>query len=55
MSQSNIPHLPMECTDRYCGLHRDLWRYYEDVIAAKPMPKNVTQMPRKTGSFGSEG
>lgn len=35
MSQSHIPHLPMECTDRYCGLHRDLWRYYEDEIAPR--------------------
>lgn len=33
MSQSHIEHKPMECTDRYCGIHRDLWRYYEDVIA----------------------
>ena len=35
MSQSDISHLPMECTDRYCGIHRDIWRHYEDEIAPR--------------------
>ena len=35
MSESHIEHQAMECTDRYCSQHRDLWRYYEDIIAPK--------------------
>jgi hypothetical protein len=34
VTDSTIPHLPLECGSRYCAQHRDTWRYYEDHFAS---------------------
>lgn len=49
MSESHIDHKPVECTNRYCSLHRDIWRHYEDVIA--PKQSNIRQMQHKPEAY----
>jgi ClpX C4-type zinc finger len=41
-------HSACECTSRYCTHHRDVWRHYEDVIAAAPATPEKCRICGKT-------